>query len=204
MKKQDSTNPLRKSERTKRFIIETTAPIFNSKGYAGTSLSDLTAATKLTKGSIYGNFKNKDEVAVEAFKYNLSVIFGELQTRVSRATTPLHKLLAVTTSYRRVYKTINDMGGSPISHTMVDAGATHPQLRALVHYAVKRIMGLIEGLVQEGVKSGQLKKTDAKKVAGLVVSLIEGGLLIAPLNKDKKYFENALQQVEKIILDLKK
>ena len=42
---------------TSDFILETVAPIFNRKGYAGTSLSDLTAATGLTKGAIYFNFK---------------------------------------------------------------------------------------------------------------------------------------------------
>lgn len=49
----------RKSERTRQFIIEKVAPIFNRKGYAGTSLSDLTEATGLTKGAIYGNFKKQ-------------------------------------------------------------------------------------------------------------------------------------------------
>src|ERR1700722_8888899 len=60
-----------KAERTRQFIIEKTAPIFNKKGYAGTSLSDITAATGLTKGSIYGNFADKDEVALAAFDYNI-------------------------------------------------------------------------------------------------------------------------------------
>jgi AcrR family transcriptional regulator len=67
-----------KSEQTKAFIIEKTAPIFNKKGYAGTSLSDMTEATNLTKGSIYGNFANKDEVALAAFDYNLGRVNGIL------------------------------------------------------------------------------------------------------------------------------
>ena len=56
-----------KAEKTRQFIIEKTAPIFNKKGFAGTSLSDMTEATGLTKGSIYGNFADKDEVAMAAF-----------------------------------------------------------------------------------------------------------------------------------------
>ena len=59
-----------KAERTKQFIVEKTAPIFNMKGYAGTSVNDMMAATGLTKGSIYGNFKNKDDVALAAFDHN--------------------------------------------------------------------------------------------------------------------------------------
>ena len=39
-----------KAEQTKAFIIERVAPIFNTKGYQGTSLADMTKATGLTKG----------------------------------------------------------------------------------------------------------------------------------------------------------
>jgi AcrR family transcriptional regulator len=38
-----------KAEKTKQFIIEKTAPLFNTKGYNSTSLSDITQATGLTK-----------------------------------------------------------------------------------------------------------------------------------------------------------
>ncbi|NGM90654.1 helix-turn-helix transcriptional regulator, partial [Parapusillimonas sp. SGNA-6] len=59
-----------KSENTKQFIVEKTAPVFNTKGYAGTSMNDIMSATGLSKGCIYGNFENKDEVALAAFDYN--------------------------------------------------------------------------------------------------------------------------------------
>jgi AcrR family transcriptional regulator len=38
-----------KAEKTKQFIIEKTATLFNTKGYISTSLSDITQATGLTK-----------------------------------------------------------------------------------------------------------------------------------------------------------
>jgi len=58
-----------KAEQTRQFIIEKTAPIFNKKGYFATSLSDITTATGLTKGSIYGNFKDKDDLALHVYTY---------------------------------------------------------------------------------------------------------------------------------------
>ena len=57
-----------KAEKTREFIIEKAAPIFNTKGYAGASLNDIIDATGLTKGSIYGNFENKDEVAIAVYQ----------------------------------------------------------------------------------------------------------------------------------------
>ena len=64
-------NKMSKAGRTRQFIIETTAGIFNTKGYAGTSMSDITEATGLTKGSIYGNFGNKEDVALAVFDHKL-------------------------------------------------------------------------------------------------------------------------------------
>ena len=58
-----------KSEKTRRFIIEQSAAIFNKKGIAGTSISDLMESTKLAKGGIYGNFNSKEEIIVEVFDY---------------------------------------------------------------------------------------------------------------------------------------
>ena len=62
---------MKKSDRTKAFIIEQVAPIFNKKGVHATSLSDLTKATNLTKGAIYGNFQSKDALAMACFEFNL-------------------------------------------------------------------------------------------------------------------------------------
>ena len=65
-----------KSQKTKKHIIKKVDPIFNSQGYTATSLSEITTAAGLTKGAIYGNFKNKEELALEAFNYNIKYVLG--------------------------------------------------------------------------------------------------------------------------------
>jgi TetR/AcrR family transcriptional regulator, transcriptional repressor for nem operon len=90
---------LSKAERTRAFIIESTAEIFNKKGYAGTSLSDLTEATNLTKGSIYGNFENKEEVALAVFDYNCAKISQVIQEQINKAETFHDKLIVEVAQY---------------------------------------------------------------------------------------------------------
>ena len=93
-----------KAERTRSFIIESTAEIFNKKGYAGTSLSDLTEATGLTKGSIYGNFENKEDVALAVFDYNHSRILHRTRSLVEEAKTFHDKLMVYATVYKRLIR----------------------------------------------------------------------------------------------------
>ncbi|MFA6249149.1 MAG: TetR/AcrR family transcriptional regulator, partial [Mucilaginibacter sp.] len=49
-----------KGESTKQIIIERATPIFNKKGIFGTSMSDIMEAAKLSKGSLYVHFEDKD------------------------------------------------------------------------------------------------------------------------------------------------
>src|SRR6478735_1428393 len=88
-----------KAEQTRAYIVEKTAPIFNTKGYAGTSLTDMTDATGLTKGSIYGNFENKDEVALAAFDYNLAKVRGIIKAEMDKHATVKEKLLVYVDVY---------------------------------------------------------------------------------------------------------
>jgi hypothetical protein len=53
-----------KAEETRNYIIEQAAPVFNMYGYKGTTLSQLTKVINMTKGAIYGNFRDKDEITL--------------------------------------------------------------------------------------------------------------------------------------------
>src|SRR5579871_5970084 len=105
---------MNKAERTRKLIIEKTAPIFNKKGYAGTSISDMTDATGLTKGSIYGNFSDKDEVAVAAFDHNVQLLRNATLAEMARQPTARGKLLAMLDVYGDIHKMPVAEGGCPI------------------------------------------------------------------------------------------
>ena len=84
-----------KSDRTKQFILEKVAPVFNKNGYVGTSMSDVTEATALTKGAIYGNFKNKEELAYYSFYYNVSYVLDKIRTIIETKEDSIQQLLAL-------------------------------------------------------------------------------------------------------------
>src|ERR1700733_14691551 len=102
-----------KSEHTKAFIIEKTAPIFNTKGYEGTSMSDITNATGLTKGSIYGNFVNKDEVALAVFDYNLNKIETIIRSEMNKYLSAKDKLMVYINVYDNFLSHPFPQGGCP-------------------------------------------------------------------------------------------
>jgi TetR/AcrR family transcriptional regulator, transcriptional repressor for nem operon len=194
-----------KAERTKQYIIEKVAPVFNRKGYAGTSLADLTAATDLTKGSIYGNFKNKDEVAICAFEYNVRFIVKNLQHNLKRAETQLGKLLAYPETYRRIYKAVLANGGCPILNTSADADDLHRELHAAVLKWIAEWKKAIIHIVEKGKDAGEFDvRTNAPSIAEMIISLIEGGFAMAKATGEDSFIVNALDEVEHIVTRIKR
>lgn len=155
-----------KAEKTRNYIIEKTAPIFNMKGYAGTSLQDITAATGLTKGSIYGNFANKDEVALAAFDYNFNNNVLQIESAMRAQTTAKGKLLVYVSIYQNFITGTISLGGCPILNTATDADDTHPALREKALKAVLSWKKRIIKLVEEGIENKEIAlDSNAEQIA---------------------------------------
>jgi TetR/AcrR family transcriptional repressor of nem operon len=189
-----------KAEKTKQFIIEKTAPVFNVKGYAGTSIADITEATGLTKGSVYGNFTNKDEVALAAFDYNLKIINDILSQEISRHLTIKEKLLAYVAVYENFLKYPFPMGGCPILNTAIEADDTHEQLRKKASDAIIYWKNSIVSLIEKGIENKEFKAgIDPEQVALSIIALIEGGIMIAKVTGKTQYRKAIIKSAEKII-----
>ena len=195
-----------KAERTREFIVEKTAPVFNRKGYAGTSMSDLTETTGLTKGAIYGNFENKDEVALAAFDYNLSRMVKQVRELQNTHPTAIGKLGAYITVYRKGLFKPTLSAGCPIVNTGVEADDTHPLLRKKVGDAVASWHRSISAIIHQGIHTGEIKAdVDVAAFASLMIAMIEGGITVSKISGDISYLSQSLDQLERLIdVQLKK
>jgi TetR/AcrR family transcriptional regulator, transcriptional repressor for nem operon len=189
-----------KAQQTTEFIIQTVAPIFNKNGYYGTSMSDLTAATGLTKGAIYGNFKNKDELAFLAFKYNVDRVVMKIREELGPITSPLAQLYGLTDFYRRYKAYTIEYGGCPILNIGVDANHQHPELLMRVQEVIVKLQGYIQKMIQNGIDAGEIKKkVNAKIYARKIFTLIEGSVFMTATMNDEMYIQEMMDHVDTII-----
>lgn len=194
-----------KAEKTRQFIIEKTAPLFNKNGYAGTSLSDITQATGLTKGSIYGNFENKDAVAIAAFEYNHSKISGLVAAKVAESKSAVDKLKAYTIAFGELYKSPTLQYGCPILNTATEADDTHAELRIKVVKAIDKWYNGIEKIIKEGQENKELKKKlNTREFAGAFIATIEGGVMLWKVTGKSEGLQAALKQARKMIAEIKR
>ncbi|SDP73148.1 TetR/AcrR family transcriptional regulator [Desulforhopalus singaporensis] len=193
-------HPSSKKQRTRQFIIKQTAPVFNEKGYAATSLSDLTAVTGLSKGSIYGNFRNKEELALCAFEYNAGAIERSLAEQVRRAETARDKLLAYPLVFRMIYSSVFASGGCPLLNTAVDSSDTNPELRDAVCGRINNWKKALTAIIEQGMENGEFIATGSSaQTAEILICLAEGGYAMSRATADMNYIESSLSEMERII-----
>ncbi len=191
---------MRKAEETKQFIIEVTADIFNKQGYVGTSLSDLTNATGLTKGGIYGNFENKNDVAITVHEYNVKRLWNDLDGRLKWKNTTESKLLAYIEHYENHLEKIIQMGGCPLLNTGTDADDTHPDLRLHVESSLHQWKLNLLAILKHGKENGEvIDSVDNEEFAEVFIATIEGGLFLVNVSKDRERFLKVISFLKKQI-----
>lgn len=189
-----------KAEQTKQFIIENSALIFNIKGYQGTSLSDIQEKTKLTKGAIYGNFYDKNELALAAFDHNSSKIILTLCKRMKNAASSEEALLAYTDYYVQNWESVFNNGGCPLINAAVEADDHLYFMRENVRGSIKRVLHLLQEVIEQGQAKSEFKlSANAVKYATMIFSLMQGSIFIAKIMDDKKYLQITSDRITQII-----
>ena len=191
---------LSKSDKTKQLIIERSAPLFNQKGYAGTSMNDIMTATGLTKGGLYGNFENKDEIAALAFEYSYNKLKNELVFKIKQQNTSLGKLYAILNFYRNYTTHPPVEGGCPLLNTAVDSDDAYPFLKKRAREALTDMLNGLKHIIQSGIKHKEFKPIiDAGREAEIIFAQIEGGIMMAKVSDDVKILNRLLDNLRSYI-----
>lgn len=192
-----------KAEKTKQFIIEKTAPIFNQKGYAGTSINDLTEATGLSKGGIYGNFINKDAVAVAAFDHNYGALRKAIKERMDEKDHPIDKLKVHLTVFSDMPHLTHLKYGCPILNTAIEADDTHEDLRKRASHAIDNWYKSISDIIKQGQDNGQIQPAvNHQDFAGAYIALLEGGIMLTKVTGKKHGLDAAIKQATKMLAEI--
>ena len=169
-----------RSEKTRRHIIKKVAPIFNKQGYTGTSMAQLTEAIGMTKGAIYGNFKDKDELAQAAFDYNFSIIYEQVKRVIIIEKNANNQLIAIANWYLDRFPDISKVGGCPLLNGAIDSDFSNPLLKKRVTEAMTIWLTTIVRIAYDGIKSGQISpNVKPEQFATIFASLIEGGIMLS-------------------------
>jgi AcrR family transcriptional regulator len=177
-----------KGERTRAEIVEQAAIYFNQHGFAGTSISDIMRETGLEKGGIYNHFKNKDELALEAFDYAFGEASRLMLSYIKGSPGYFERLLNTVRFFQDYYANPPVPGGCMVLNTAIDSDDSHPALRERARAALADWRTLIAWIINKGIEKGEIAEgADAEGVANLIIGGVEGGIMMSQLYKDTVY-----------------
>jgi len=184
-------------------IIEKSSELFNKYGYHACSLKHIMDATSLQKGGIYNHFKNKDEIAVEAFSYNYNRVLQRFRNELDKAETSYDKIISVIDVFVSfIDDPLVQGGGCPIFNTAMDSTNTHPELKQKAKEGINDLKNYIEIKLKEGMECGEFRQNiDTRQVATLLVASLEGAIIMSRVDENKECVEMASKYLKDYLKD---
>lgn len=191
---------MRKGQVTREYIIAQAATLFNTKGYTGSSLSDLMSATGLKKGGIYNHFQNKEEILLAAFDYSINQVNDVLRDVIKSEFTATAKLKAVVNFYRQYALKPIIQGGCPILNSTIEADDANPQLKKRVQKAYTTWIDSLGSIISRGIRRGEFRDNiDAEAAAIILITSIEGGIAMTRSFNEARYMAAVADQLIRYI-----
>ena len=186
--------------RTRQHIMEKTAPVFNRKGFDGTTLADLTGATGLTKGALYGNFVDKEEIAMEAFKYSMRKVKEMVYQHLSGTPDYRERLSALFDFYASYVFNPPIAGGCPLLNTSVEADDHHTSMRRVVTKELTNTINFIRDLIEKGIDAKEFRADiETKELAYTIFCAIEGALIFSRVEKSREPMDLIVKHCNRIL-----
>lgn len=200
----ESARPhLTKGERTKQRILTEAAELFNTRGYAGTAVTDVSQATGVEKGAVYNYFPSKDALALAAFDYNAAIVTQRVRAAAHVPTHPRDQLLAMLDPYRESARRPIVRGGCPLLNTAIESDDGDPALRDRARNAFTGWLELVAGIVARGVDEHIFRAdVDPLATATAIVASIEGGVMLSRLYRSQKRMDAVVAHLEGFIRSL--
>lgn len=175
-----------RGEATRRRIVEQSAGVFNRRGYSGTTMSELMAATGLEKGGLYRHFASKEDLAAAAFDYAWETVSEPRWHGLEDCEGSLEKLLLLVNNFvEQPPRTLP--GGCPLLNTAVDSDDGNPLLRGKACAALDRWRARIADIVRQGQRNRELRgSVDPAAVAAIVIASLEGAVMMSRLEKTRE------------------
>jgi TetR/AcrR family transcriptional repressor of lmrAB and yxaGH operons len=171
-----------KGEQTKQRMIGVTATLLRRKGYFATGLNEIVQHSSAPKGSVYFHFPGgKDELAAAALKQMGHAWRDHLASALDHQ--PAHPARDIERICDLLAAELENSGfahGCPLATVTLETAAEHEALRALSaeHFRAW------EALIEARLCAGGVARTQAAPLATLVLSSIEGALILARAYRD--------------------
>ena len=148
-------------------ILKSAAAAFRRRGYHGASVEEIARALRMTKGSLYYHFRDKEEILFVLHDWSVDLLLERLGEVEKEGAAPDAKLRRLIQAF--VHMIIDELHGTALT---MDLQALSPaRLRRVIAKRDRFDRGL-RRIVQEGMEAGVFARGDPKLAAFAVLGAV--------------------------------
>ncbi len=194
-----------KADRTRLRIIEASLPLFLEKGYNGTSMRDLMAASGVKAGNFYFHFDSKKALALAVMDEAEGIFFDVMNaTCEAEGLSPTQKLGAMMGALAALIEARNCAGGCLFANFALEMSDADAELRERTAAFFERWRLMVEKLVRDARREGELPSNiDSSGFSEYIIMALEGGIMLSRLKRDAAPLKFAFSTLRDHIFSLK-
>jgi AcrR family transcriptional regulator len=160
---------------TRAHLLEAAAQVFAQRGFHGATIDDIAASAGFTKGAVYSNFKNKEDLFLALLEERVQRQFDVV--RATLAKTDVHQADDVFASFVPLTSTLlwRDEQWDLLSLEFTLYAARNPSARRKLGEMERRIHGLLAPIVEQQLEQlGTRIDVSADHLATIFLALFQG------------------------------
>ncbi len=176
---------MHEGELTKERLLEEATKLVHDKGFRATSLNDLLTAAGIKKGTLYYHFPGKDDLGLAVLERAKAKFLTTLD-EVLTAPTPAESLQRFLEFVFQRHRGRGFVGGCLFGNTALEMSDANSRYADSVSQLFRQWTGRIAAVIHAGQNAGQFRRDiPAESLAQVVVSTVEGGIMISRLQKEE-------------------
>ncbi len=186
-----------KGARTRQRIVAAAAELMFAQGIAGTTLEDVRATAKVSSSQLYHYFRDKQDLVRAVIAYRSDSVVGhQEQTRLES----LDDFRAWRDEFVAYKRQLFSRGGCPLGSLGSELATTDPAMRLDVANGFDRWeVAIGNGLRAMHARGRIAPGTDLDDLALAILAAIQGGLLLAQIQRDTRPLEVAFDAIIALI-----
>src|ERR1700745_1124002 len=178
-----------KGARTRARIVEQAAALIHERGVAGTSLEDVKGAAEVGGSQSYHYFPDKNELVQAVIDYQADAIVNRQRQALGSANgVEACRNMVITAAKRTKAK-----GGCQLGSLVGQLAESDPEARALIAAGFDQWAAAIADGLRSLKTDGKLPSgIDPDDLATTLLATLEGGLLLAQVQRSSRPFETAV------------
>jgi TetR/AcrR family transcriptional regulator, transcriptional repressor for nem operon len=186
-----------KGDLTRQSIIEKSMQLFSVKGYFNTSIDAIVKATGLTKGGVYGHFRNKEEIWYAVYDECVRMWKDIVFRGVRDLPDPLARIEKVLENGLKNYLGADVFeGGCFLLNSLVELSGQSPAMSSHLLSGFQRLAALFRSWLEEAEQQGRLRAgLDLQGIANFLVIALNGATPLYAASKDPAVWQQTLAQL---------